>query len=187
MLVIIYIFIYLYLIFLTLYKFFTNIHPFWAVVRPQKQGVNIWCVILPIFKSIVLPLWFDFLRRVPLIYDQHINVQWRNHPNQNTHTVHSLHIRECNSLWIGFIDALTTKEKELLDGSEQQFLKKIHERLTHTPYDKAKEYAHSLLLKAEPQKSSGLRSIAIAYVKPITPVFLWSLTRAIYLKIKKIF
>jgi hypothetical protein len=75
----------------------------------------------------------------------------------------------------------------MLDGSEQQFLKNIHERLTHTPYDKAKEYAQNLLLKAEPQKSSGLRNIVITHIKPITPVFLWSLTRAIYLKIKKIF
>ena len=132
-------------------------------------------------------LWFDFLRRVALIYDRNINVQWRNHPNQNTHTVHSLHIRECNSLWIGFIDALTTKEKELLDGSEQQFLKNIHKRLSQTPYDKAKEYAHNLLLKTEPQKSPSLKSIVITYVKPITPVFLWSLTRAIYLKIRKFF
>jgi len=86
-------------------------------------------------------LWFDFLRKVPLIFDHQMNTLSRVHPNQESYT--KLHIAECNHLWKGFIRKLTLSEKIYLDGGEYLFLKKIAAHLSQTPYVAAKNFAES--------------------------------------------
>jgi glycosyltransferase involved in cell wall biosynthesis len=86
-------------------------------------------------------LWFDFLRKVPLIFDRQINTLSRVHPDQESYT--KLHIAECNHLWKGFIRRLTLSEKIYLDGGEYLFLKKMAAHLSQTPYVDAKNFAES--------------------------------------------
>lgn len=89
-------------------------------------------------------LWFDFLRKVPLVYSKEICVQSRLHPLQDTQKLSMLHLKECNILWKSFIDKLSLEEKITLDGSEYNFLYGMSNHLDITPYEDAKNYAKKL-------------------------------------------
>jgi glycosyltransferase involved in cell wall biosynthesis len=83
-------------------------------------------------------LWFEFFRRFPLIYDDHVNVIARTHPDQDTQKINDLHLREANELWLGFAEKLTCAEKTCFDGTEYKFLSNLATYLEITPFDKAK-------------------------------------------------
>lgn len=82
-------------------------------------------------------LWFEFFRRVPLIYDDHVNVIARIHADQDTQKINALHLQEANELWLGFAQKLTRAEKTRFDNTEYQFLSNLAAYLKITPFDKA--------------------------------------------------
>jgi hypothetical protein len=83
-------------------------------------------------------LWFDFFRRVPLIYDDHVNVIARTHSEQDTQKINAIHLQEGNALWANFAKQLTPQEMSYLDGSELQFLCNLRDYLAITPFDEAR-------------------------------------------------
>jgi len=83
-------------------------------------------------------LWFEFFRRFPLIYDDHVNVIARTHPDQDTQKINDVHLREANQLWLGFAEKLTCAEKTRFDGTEYKFLANLAAYLEITPFGKAK-------------------------------------------------
>lgn len=91
-------------------------------------------------------LWFKMFRRYRVRFIPDILIKSRVHPQQGTHSVPN-HLEECNQLWIGFMDALTSDEMRLLEGSQYLFYKRTAEFLRETPYKAA--YQHCLNLSAE--------------------------------------
>lgn len=82
-------------------------------------------------------LFFNLFRKVPLIYDDHVNVIARIHSGQDTQKMNAIHLQEGNALWAGFARQLNPQEMIDLDGSELQFLFNLRNYLNSTPFAKA--------------------------------------------------
>lgn len=114
-------------------------------------------------------LWFKMLRTGKIKYLDEILVKSRSHPEQGTYAI-SGHIDECNTLWIGFIDALTKEERLQLEGSEYHFYRKTADFLHLTPYRKAEEHALMLLKTKIPRSKIwfyGVSNLAARYVRRV--------------------
>ena len=86
-------------------------------------------------------LWFDFFRKVPLHYIPQVLVKARIHASQDTQKLNSLHLKEGNELWSGFVNDLSLDEMKVLDGSKYGFISGMAEYLAITPFKEATQLA----------------------------------------------
>ena len=88
-------------------------------------------------------LWFKFLRKFPVFFNQEILIKSRVHDEQTSKTVG--HFDEENKLWIGIIDSITEDEAKDLYGDFYDFYSNTADFLNKTPYRNA--YEHCLFKK----------------------------------------
>lgn len=94
-------------------------------------------------------LWFRMLREAPIHYIPEVLLESRVHPLQGTNTI-PCYLEECNRLWIGFMEQLTTEEMIRLEGSERKFYRGMQRFLKKTPYSEAADYAMKVKLNMSP-------------------------------------
>ena len=101
-------------------------------------------------------LWFRMFRGQKICYMKEVNVLPRSHDEQGSKKQLSVHLDECNRLWIGMMDALSKKEKEDMSGSEYEFYHELWDFLrTKTIYKGATQYAQHMKNRVA-AKSQGL-------------------------------
>ncbi|MCM1231836.1 MAG: glycosyltransferase [Ruminococcus flavefaciens] len=94
-------------------------------------------------------LWFRMFRGQNVCYLKSSNVLSRSHEEQGSKALLSDHVKECDALWTGMMDALTLEEKKAMSGSEFIFYQEVWEFLKSTTgYQKAIRYAQYKMLQA---------------------------------------
>jgi len=94
-------------------------------------------------------LWFRMFRGQDVYYMESSNVLSRSHEEQGSKALLSEHVKECDALWIGMMDALTAEEKEAMSGSEYAFYRETWDFLrTVTGYQEATRYAEYEMYRA---------------------------------------
>ncbi len=87
-------------------------------------------------------LWFKIFRVAPIYFDDQVLIKARMHPERGTNTI-SIHEKECEELWSGFLKELTEEEMLIMgDGSIAAFLfDTIAFFKDYTPYRKSEKLA----------------------------------------------
>lgn len=116
------------------------------IPRKHFDAVGLFDINLPSTQDYAL--WFDMFRVAPLHFDPEILVQSRVHPDQGTHRIEK-HIEECNALWSGFLNKLTSEEMSAMGGSSHGFLSDQAKFLANTPYKVAEALAVEMKRDAE--------------------------------------
>lgn len=94
-------------------------------------------------------LWFRMFRGQKICYMNTFNVLSRSHDEQGSKQQLSIHLEECDSLWIHMIDSLTPMEKEEMNGSEYAFYHDLWVFLQScTVYRGATQYARHMMDQA---------------------------------------
>jgi len=132
------------------------------IPRKYFDAVGLFDINLPSTQDYAL--WFDMFRVAPLHFDPQILVQSRVHPDQGTHRIEK-HIEECNALWSGFLNKLTTDEMISMSGSRHGFLAEQARFLANTPYSEAKQLATNM---AEQARSKILISVIIPFYNRVS-------------------
>lgn len=95
-------------------------------------------------------LWFKMFRNAKVKFLPGIFVKTRVHDERQSNTKKDRNLKECNSLWISFLNDVTVREMCKMDGSPYLFYRNTAEFLKrYTPYSKAQHYAESLAQKAK--------------------------------------
>lgn len=151
------------------YQYTVNLHSLYAVERLtnsmfliMRGGIN-GCALL-IHKSHferaglfdpALPttqdcdLWFRMFRGQTVYYMKTANVLSRSHEEQGSKALLTEHVKECDILWTGMMDALTAEEKKAMSGSEYTFYRETWEFLrSATGYQQAIYYAEGEMCRA---------------------------------------
>lgn len=111
------------------------------IPRKHFDAVGLFDINLPSTQDYAL--WFDMFRVAPLHFDPEILVQSRVHPDQGTHKIEK-HIEECNALWSGFLNKLTSEEMLAMAGSKHSFMADTARFLSGTPYRVAAQLAKKM-------------------------------------------
>ena len=90
-------------------------------------------------------LWFKMFRNAKVRFLPGIFVKTRIHDEQQSSKKRERNLKECNSLWISFMNDVSVKEMCEIDGSPYLFYKNTANFLQRfTPYSEAQQYAESL-------------------------------------------
>lgn len=93
---------------------------------PTTQDFDLWFKIFKKYKLLILPEYLVFSR---------------SHEEQGSKAGIDNHVKECDSLWIGFDKKLSSQEKKRIYGSEYLFYKNIFYKLNKDSlYEEAKKY-----------------------------------------------
>ena len=93
-------------------------------------------------------LWFRILRGQKILYLEEPLVISRIHAEQGSRTIPS-HIRECNELWIRFVNQVTDREMYKLYGSPYEFYWEMLYFARKTPYRAFEEHVTGKILALE--------------------------------------
>lgn len=100
---------------------------------PTTQDFDLWFRMFQKYKLLILPKYLVFSR---------------SHNEQGSKAGLEAHIKECDSLWIGFDKKLSANEKKEIYGSEFLFYKTIFYKLNNDSlYEEAKKYYRKKYLK----------------------------------------
>ena len=87
-------------------------------------------------------LWFRMMRGQRIVYSRGLYVRSRVHENQGSLVMEANHQKECNDMWIGFLQQLADAEKAELSGSNSAFYREVYVFFkNHTSYDDVVKYS----------------------------------------------
>lgn len=109
-------------------------------------------------------LWFKFLNKYPIHFDNELLTLGREHPNKSTYLIPTV-VNEGDELWSGFLENISKEQMIEMDNSEYLFFKNISVFLSTTPYKKA----YNLALKKTNIAFANIKiSIIIPYYNRIS-------------------